>query len=73
MSTSETGSTCKAWEETPLSNEQSLFADGSVAEAVNYCRNVGNEHDVQCFEMQPGSNLAECNVDECGEEPGFWT
>jgi len=65
------GRTCQNWTSQyphghSLSNLDFRFPDGSVADAVNYCRNVDAWHGPWCYTTDPNVRWEPCYVPVCG-------
>jgi len=65
------GRQCQAWTlQMPhdhIFTDDSMFADGSVLAARNYCRNPTNDDGaVWCFTTDPQITLEFCEVPRCG-------
>ena len=71
-SVTESGKECQAWaSQFPHShtrNQDSMFPDGSVTNASNYCRNPDNgDGGLWCYTTDPGTRWEKCNVSLCGQ------
>ena len=71
ISVTANGRTCQAWAlQYPhphnLSNQDSMFPDGSVADAVNYCRNPDDSHGPWCYTTDPNVRWEPCDVPVSG-------
>ena len=70
-SVTESGKQCQAWaSQSPHKHKytnDSLFPDGSVIDASNYCRNPENSFKgTWCYTTDPGTAWEKCDVPVCG-------
>jgi len=79
-SVTESGKQCQAWaSQSPHSHsytQDSMFPDGSVTDASNYCRNPSNyDEGLWCYTTDPLTRWEKCNVPLCGQLLFFtkWT
>ena len=78
-SVTETGKECQAWaSQSPHSHDytqDSMYPDGSVTDASNYCRNPyfgSGSSGLWCFTTDPDGTVFEmCDVPLCGQSLHF--
>jgi len=71
-SVTESGKQCQAWaSQSPHSHsytQDSMYPDGSVTDASNYCRNPsGYDEGLWCYTTDPKTRWEKCNVPPCGQ------
>ena len=69
VSVTRSGNTCQKWaDQYPHEHrftEDSMYPDGSVSGAVNYCRDPDGEGMPWCYTIQPGTRYEYCDIPIC--------
>eukprot|EP00058_Branchiostoma_floridae_P008665 XP_002594153.1 hypothetical protein BRAFLDRAFT_211324 [Branchiostoma floridae] len=68
VSVTKTGKTCQEWDSRTPHEHNYVPADYPASGLEqNYCRNVGDWHEVWCYTTDPSSRWEGCDVRACGK------